>query len=46
MAEARPVQQPAPPEEPDVRGTLFLTLIFLAMVFGFWIIVYLMLLNR
>jgi hypothetical protein len=46
MAEARPAPKPTPPEEPDVRGTLFLTLVFLAMVFGFWIIVYIMLLNR
>lgn len=36
----------APPEEPEVRGTLFLTMIFLAMVIGFWVTVYYMLLNR
>ncbi len=36
----------APPEEPDVRGTLFLTMLFLAMVVGFWVIVYYLLLNR
>ncbi len=38
--------QPAPPNEPDVRGTLFLTIIFLAMIVGFWVIVYYLLLNR
>ncbi|AEN73153.1 hypothetical protein Rhom172_1226 [Rhodothermus marinus SG0.5JP17-172] len=47
MAEQQPQgSQPAPPEEPDVRGTLFLTMIFLAMVVGFWVIVYYLLLNR
>ncbi len=47
MAEQQPKgSHTAPPEEPDVRGTLFLTMIFLAMVVGFWVIVYYLLLNR
>lgn len=32
-------------QEPILAGTLFLTLIFLMMVFGFWIVMYLTLLN-
>ncbi len=34
-------REPAPTREPDVRGTLFL-----AMIFGFWALLYYMLLNR
>lgn len=33
-------------EEPIIAGTIFLTLIFLMMIFGFWTIMYVMLLNR
>ena len=36
----------APGEEPVVTGTLFLTLIFLMMIFGFWVLFYLLLLDR
>lgn len=36
----------APDEEPVVTGTLFLTLLFLMMVFGFWATIYILLLNR
>ncbi|QXD14286.1 cytochrome c oxidase subunit 2A [Rhodocaloribacter litoris] len=39
-------REPTPSREPDVRGTLFLTLVFLAMIFGFWALLYYMLLNR
>jgi hypothetical protein len=35
-----------PEEEPVVSGTLFLTLILLMLIFGFWIIMYITLLNR
>lgn len=35
-----------PEEAPIVTGTLFLTLIFLMMIFGFWVMMYLVLLNR
>lgn len=38
--------EPGPTGEPDVRGTLFLTLVFLSMIFGFWVLLYYMLLNR
>jgi len=33
-------------EEPVVTGTLFLTLIFLMMILGFWVTVYYMLITR
>lgn len=33
-------------EEPNTTGTLFLTLILLMLIFGFWIIMYITLLNR
>ena len=33
-------------EEPVVTGTLFLTLLFLMMIFGFWATIYILLLNR
>ncbi|MBT8400435.1 MAG: cytochrome c oxidase subunit 2A [Rhodothermia bacterium] len=33
-------------EEPVVIGTLFLTLVFLMMIFGFWILFYITLLDR
>ena len=36
----------APEEEPVTTGTLFLMIIFLMMIFGFWIIMYTLLLNR
>lgn len=36
----------APDEEPVVTGTLFLTLLFLMMIFGFWATIYILLLNR
>ena len=32
-------------QEPILAGTLFLTLIFLMMIFGFWIVMYITLLN-
>lgn len=35
-----------PEEEPVVTGTLFLTLIFLMMIFGFWAMMYMTLLDR
>ncbi len=35
-----------PGEEPVVTGTLFLTLVFLMMIFGFWTLLYITLLNR
>ncbi len=33
-------------EEPVTTGTLFLTMILLMLIFGFWIIMYVMLLDR
>lgn len=36
----------APEEEPETSGTLFLTLVLLMIIFGLWVLVYLMLLNR
>jgi hypothetical protein len=36
----------APEEEPVTTGTVFLTLIFLMMIFGFWMLMYWELLNR
>lgn len=35
-----------PEEEPVVTGTLFLMLLFLMMIFGFWAMMYLIMLNR
>ena len=36
----------APGEEPVVTGTIFMTLLFLMLIFGFWVMMYLILLNR
>lgn len=36
----------APEEEPTTTGTLFLMIIFLMLIFGFWITLYITLLNR
>ncbi len=36
----------APEEEPTTTGTLFLTIIFLMLIFGFWVMMYLILLDR
>lgn len=33
-------------EEPVTTGTVFLTLIFLMMIFGFWMMMYLILIER
>ncbi len=33
-------------QEPVITGTVFLTMIFLMMIFGFWALMYLTLLNR
>lgn len=33
-------------EEPDVRGTLFLTGLLLMVIFGFWTMMFLVLLER
>jgi hypothetical protein len=35
-----------PEEEPSHNGTLFLMIIFLMLIFGFWVMMYLVLLNR
>lgn len=35
-----------PAEQPDLRGTLFIMIIFLMMIFGFWLLMYFELLNR
>ena len=36
----------APEEEPSTPGTLFLSVILLMIIAGFWIIIYLRLLDR
>jgi hypothetical protein len=36
----------APDEEPSTPGTLFLSVILLMIIAGFWIIIYLRLLDR
>jgi len=33
-------------EEPVITGTLFLTTVFLIMIFGFWVMMYFTLLGR
>jgi hypothetical protein len=38
--------QLAPEEEPVFTGTLFLMLILLMLIFGFWVMMYVTLLNR
>ena len=45
---ASPADEPSlPPEEqPVVTGTLFLTLLLLMLIFGFWAMMYLVLLER
>lgn len=35
-----------PEEEPNTTGTLFLTIILLMIIFGFWGLMYLTLLDR
>lgn len=35
-----------PEEQPVVTGTLFLTLVLLMLIFGFWAMMYLILLGR
>ena len=35
-----------PVQEPVISGTLFLTMVFLMMLFGFWILFYLTMLDR
>lgn len=35
-----------PEEEPNTTGTLFLTVVLLMIIFGFWALMYLTLLNR
>ena len=34
------------PEEPILRGTIFLTLVLLMLIFGFWMMMYFELLDR
>ena len=35
-----------PVEEPNTSGTLFFTLFLLMVIFGFWVVMYIELLNR
>lgn len=35
-----------PEEEPDVRGTLFFMVLLLLLIFGFWAMMYVTLLDR
>jgi hypothetical protein len=49
MSEPSVEDRPSPAEaseEPDIRGTLFLSVVFLMLLFGFWGVAYLMLLAR
>lgn len=34
-----------PPDEPEIRGTLFIMLLFMMALVGFWILMYLRLLE-
>jgi len=43
---APPAALIAPDEQPNSTGTLFLMMIFLMMIGGLWVIVYLILLHR
>ena len=43
---ALPEETAASEEEPVITGTLFLTMILLMLIFGFWAMMYLMLLDR
>ena len=43
---AEPSDQNSSEQEPVVRGTVFLTAVLLILVFGFWAVMYLTLLNR
>jgi len=36
----------APEEEPVFTGTLFLMVVLLMLIFGFWVMMYITLLNR
>jgi hypothetical protein len=40
------IEPSAPPEEPVVTGTLFFMALLLMFIFGFWIMMYVTLLNR
>ncbi len=33
-------------EEPNLRGTIFLTLLLLMLIFGFWVMMYLTMIRR
>jgi hypothetical protein len=45
---AAPVREPGQPspDEPEVSGTLFLTALIVMLMFGIWIVLYVMLLGR
>lgn len=42
----KPAQAGTSEEEPVIRGTLFLTMVLLMLIFGFWMMMYFELLNR
>ena len=46
MPNDSPPQTEDTQEEPVIRGTLFLTLILLMLIFGFWMMMYFELLDR
>lgn len=41
-----PPTELGPDEEPTTTGTLFLMLVFLMLIFGFWVLMYVTLLDR
>ena len=42
----RPPAEPPEEEEPVIAGTLFLTSLLLVMIFGFWVMMYVTLIQR
>lgn len=44
-AEPRPSRPPAEVDEPEIHGTLFIMLLFMMALVGFWILMYLRLLE-
>ncbi len=42
----RPTDERGDPEEPNVSGTVFLTVLLLMLIAGIWLIMYFQLLSR
>lgn len=43
--ESRPAASTDAPDEPEIRGTLFIMLLFMMALVGFWILMYLRILE-